>query len=118
MTALQHLITTGKLTHVMDNNNVSLVTKENVERLRGIPILFISGGANVVFSPESTERSFALLTNTFEQNGYEREVFQGYGHLDCWMGQHAARDVYPTVYAHAAKIMGATKTKSGQTNGV
>jgi hypothetical protein len=24
-------------------------------------------------------------------------VFDGYGHLDMFMGQHAARDIFPTI---------------------
>jgi hypothetical protein len=25
---------------------------------------------------------------------------RGYGHLDCWMGKNAFRDVYPRVHHH------------------
>ncbi|KAK5676539.1 hypothetical protein LTS10_010840 [Elasticomyces elasticus] len=106
MKSLEHLMFMGTHGYVANNDRVSLVTNRNLDRLKGIPILFISGSDNVVFTPEATEQSFAILTHRFQQAGYEREVFEGYGHLDCWMSPDAAKDIYPTVYAHAARCAG------------
>ncbi|KIW12714.1 hypothetical protein PV08_09992 [Exophiala spinifera] len=103
MRALELLMFTGTHGYVVNNNRESLVTPANLQCLQGMPILFISGGENVVFSPEGTDKSFTTLTAVFALKDYEREVFDGYGHLDCWMGSQASKDVYPTVLAHAEK---------------
>jgi hypothetical protein len=62
------------------------VTPERVQKLKGIPIFLFSGSENMAWSPESTDLSYELLKNTFGGKNYEREVVEGYGHLDCWMG--------------------------------
>ncbi|KAF7189115.1 Cholesterol oxidase [Pseudocercospora fuligena] len=72
----------------------------NLERLKGLKIQFISGGENVVFSPLSTSESYDLLRDAFGEDGYERVVVDGYGHLDTWMGKASFRDVYPRVQWH------------------
>jgi hypothetical protein len=87
----------------MNNEAESLVTEANLDRLRGIPILFFSGAENVVFSPISTETSYSKLQGFFVDGDYDRVEFAGRGHLDCWMGTNAVRDIYPTVRAHARR---------------
>jgi len=74
-----------------------LTTPENIERLRGIPIMLFVGRDNAVLSPEATERTYETLCETFEDGEYKRKVVPGYGHLDGWMGRNAWRDVYPFV---------------------
>lgn len=71
----------------------------------GLRILFISGSESVVYTSETTDKSFTTLTDSFGQEGYECETIEGYGHLDCWMGKDAHRDVYPTVLRHAIDCM-------------
>lgn len=100
MTSLEHLMYMGTHGYVTDNHNTSLVTKSNLDRLEGVPILFLSGTENVVYSPESTDISFTTLASHFQQESYERKVLQGYGHLDCWMSEAAVEDVYPAVLHH------------------
>lgn len=95
-----------------DNNNVSLVTDANLDRLRGLKILFLSGSENVVYSPETTDQSFTTLTDHFQQAGYEREVLQGYGHLDCWMSEDAVNDVYPRVSEHIFNCLAKNKSEA------
>ncbi len=113
MTSLQHLMYMGTHGHVTNNSNKTLVTPENLQNLQGVPILFIHGSENVVYSPETTDKSYTTLTTTFQQEGYDRIVFEGYGHLDCWMGENAATDIYPTVLAHARRRMGFGKGVNG-----
>ncbi|KAG5912837.1 hypothetical protein E4U42_001779 [Claviceps africana] len=82
-----------------------LTTPRNVRRLRGLPILLFSGADNDVLSPAATDKTYEVLTRTFGLSAgmprggiqYRREVFAGYGHLDCWMGRTAYRDVFPVV---------------------
>jgi hypothetical protein len=97
----------GRLGHVITNppTSINLVTPFNIARLKGIPILFFSGADNAVYTPENTDVSYTMLRNANEVDDYERVVFEGRGHLDCWMGVTAYKDVYPRVKEHVDKIM-------------
>jgi len=102
---------------VCDNQGNSLLTDENIQRLRGIPIHFIHGELNAVYNPVSTMNDMDFLTYTFGNPGniYSRTPFQNRGHLDCWMGHSSYRDVYVDVEEHARKIIaerGLTRTSS------
>ncbi|KAG5981222.1 hypothetical protein E4U55_003181 [Claviceps digitariae] len=92
----------------------TLTTPRNIRRLRGIPIFLFSGADNDVLSPAATDKTYETLTRTFGLSAgmprggvqYRREVFAGYGHLDCWMGRRAYRDVFPVVVAEIWRVMG------------
>ncbi|NHQ83267.1 choline dehydrogenase [Chromobacterium vaccinii] len=71
-----------------------------------MPILFISGGQNECYLPESTERTFDKLVARFGPERYSRLVVPGYGHIDCMFGKNAAADVYPAIVAHLDKTAG------------
>lgn len=116
--------------HVMKNGPLFeiLTTPENVARLRGIPFLLFVGGDNAVLSPMSTEKTYEILCDTFgsrvrhtgptgaggtagagvasyeEGVFYRRRVVPGYGHLDCWMGRNAWKDVYPFVREEVDRV--------------
>lgn len=101
-----------------------LTTRENIARLRGVPFLLFVGRDNAVLSPESTEKTYEILCDTFGTragglaNGvqgeggphdgdgieYRRRVVPGYGHLDCWMGRNAWKDVYPFVREEVDRV--------------
>ncbi|KAJ7248149.1 hypothetical protein B0H12DRAFT_727764 [Mycena haematopus] len=100
MTNLAHLMQMGREGYVVDNLGNNLVTETNVGRLQGIPMLFISGGDNVVYSPVSTNMSYDDLRQRFGTALYKRVVVNGYGHLDTWMGERSRYDVYPVVRQH------------------
>jgi hypothetical protein len=106
MNFLSHLTTMGSKHESCDNEFNSLVTDENLERFRGLKILFISGGANVVFDPESTSMSYDVLRDRFGPSDYRRYVAPGYGHLDTWMGKRSFVDVYPVVLDHVREVQG------------
>jgi hypothetical protein len=101
MRNLRQLMYMGSHGHVVNNKFESLVTEENLQRLKGIPIFFIHGEKNTCYAPESTMMSFDSLRQHFGGDNYERLVFGGYGHLDCWMGKGSYMDVYPKVEQHA-----------------
>lgn len=107
MSSLAHQMSMGRLGYVTTNppTSINLVTPINMSRLRGIPILFFSGSENTVYDPQSTDVSYTMLRNELGADGYERTVFQGRGHLDCWMGKDAVRDVYPRVRKHVDQVM-------------
>lgn len=95
-----------------------LTTATNVERLRGIPIMLFSGGDNHVLSPEATERSYEILRDAFgtDDNLYERNVVPGYGHLDCWMGREAYKDVFPMVRRTVDRVCRGSEYKYKEPN--
>ena len=108
MTLLHLLMRQGSAGHVMTNDETPLTTPENVARLRGVPFYLFVGRDNAVLSAEATERTYEALCDTFGADGgsgadgaimYRRKVVPGYGHLDCWMGRNAWKDVYPLVRA-------------------
>ncbi|MFD1343267.1 GMC family oxidoreductase N-terminal domain-containing protein [Litorisediminicola beolgyonensis] len=65
------------------------------------PIHFIAGAQNAEMLPEATLRTMAWLIDRNGQGGgpprYGRTVFQGYGHMDCFIGRRAARDIHPSL---------------------
>lgn len=91
-----------------------LVTPANIQRLKGIPFLLFCGGDNAVLSGESTERTYEILCDAFGGAGggdgqegidYRRRVVPGYGHLDCWMGRNAWKDIYPFVREEVDRVV-------------
>ena len=58
--------------------------------------VLLAGKENKCFLPGGQERTFAFLDG--HHPGYHRlHVLPGYGHLDVFVGQHAARDVFPLI---------------------
>ena len=74
----------------------SLLSPTNIHRLKGIPVFLISSSESAVYSPEATELSYDLLTDTFGEEGYERMAFEGKGYADIWMGE-GGREVWEEV---------------------
>jgi hypothetical protein len=105
MRHLRQLMYMGSHGYVVNNKFESLVTPENIERLKDIPILFIHGEKNTCYAPESTMMSFDSLRKHFGGDNYQRWVFGGYGHLDCWMGKGSYMEVYPKVEQHALETI-------------
>ena len=71
----------------------------HVGRLR-MPIMFLAGAQNKLFLPETSRRTWASLRSANDPALYERAVLPDYAHLDCFIGDHAARDVYPMIFNH------------------
>ncbi|ERS98737.1 hypothetical protein HMPREF1624_05525 [Sporothrix schenckii ATCC 58251] len=110
MTMLRLLMLQGSQGHVMTNGPAYdvLTTPDNVHKhLRGLPIFQFVGGDNAVLSPRATEKTYEILCDTFgTANGhYRRHVIPGYGHLDCWMGRRAWKDVYPVLRAEVDRVV-------------
>lgn len=107
MRCLDWLMKTGDVGEVTTNEptRLSLVKPENIDRLKGLPILFLSGTGNMVYTEENTDKSYTTLCHAHGSEWYEREVFLSKGHLDAWMGPTAYQDVYPRVLQHVEKTM-------------
>jgi len=103
---LKHVVRMGTGGMCLDNSYHPLLTPKNLERLRGVPILFISGTENEVFTPESTLRDYELLRRRFGEEFYRRFLVEGYGHFDPIIGKHASRDVYWRIFEHLSWCLG------------
>jgi cholesterol oxidase len=68
--------------------------RKHLDRLR-VPTHFISGSENRMFVPRGTELSFELLREVNGSDLYTRTVYEGFGHLDCYVGEGAARAIWP-----------------------
>ncbi|KAI3396784.1 hypothetical protein diail_11684 [Diaporthe ilicicola] len=126
MRLLNLLMRMGAEGHAMGNGPLFEVlnTRENIARLKGVPFLLFVGRDNAVLSPESTEKTYEILCDTFGTKAgglanvvqgdggphdgdgieYRRRVVPGYGHLDCWMGRNAWKDVYPFVREEVDRV--------------
>lgn len=65
-----------------------------------MPITYIHGECNRCFLPGSTQLTFDLLSKTNGGDHYRRIVVPGYGDIDCIIGKHASRDVFPLILNH------------------
>ncbi|KAH8663936.1 glucose-methanol-choline oxidoreductase [Xylariales sp. PMI_506] len=114
MTLLHLLMKQGYEGGVMSNAPLfeRLDTHDNIEKLRGLPIMLFVGRDNAVLSPAATEKTYEILCDRFGTKNpkgsgfqYRRRVVPNYGHLDCWMGRHAYRDVYPFVREEVDRVV-------------
>ncbi|CAK7201000.1 hypothetical protein SEUCBS139899_003701 [Sporothrix eucalyptigena] len=106
MTMLRLLMLQGSQGHVMSNDFENLTTPENVKKnLEGLPIFQFVGQENAVLSPRATEKTYEILCDTFGFGNYRRHVIPRYGHLDCWMGRNAWKDVYPVLRAEVDRVV-------------
>jgi len=60
-------------------------------------VAFIAGANNLCFLPDSQIRSFEHFQAHQPDRGHSLHVLPNYGHLDVFIGQHAARDVFPVI---------------------
>jgi cholesterol oxidase len=77
----------------------SILTDEdsqNIDRLK-LPIHFISGSENRMFVPESTDASYRFLCDANGNSYYRRNVYEGFGHLDCYFGKGAPEAIWPDI---------------------
>jgi len=65
-----------------------------------IPILLLHGTDNQCVLPRSTQKTLEILSRTNGPDLYRRHEIQGYGHVDCMIGEHADRDVFPLIEDH------------------
>jgi pimeloyl-ACP methyl ester carboxylesterase len=73
------------------------------ERL-SMPVHFIAGAKNQEMLPEATLRTQTWLktSNGKKAGPYTRKVFQNYGHMDCFIGKTASKDIFP----HLVEVLG------------
>jgi len=84
-----------------DGNTDYMSGHENLQ----IPIHFFSGALNQEMLPEATLRTLTWLksVNPNSAHLYSRSVYQGYGHMDCFIGQNAHIDIFPDLVEQLKK---------------
>jgi len=102
MTMMVHLSNMAHAEKIIDAGGADRYLP-HLERLRR-PITLLSGSENMVWTPASTERTFALLTTRLGRDQFRRVVFDGYGHQDVFIGAEVARDTFPEVLAHLERV--------------
>ncbi|MDR6534979.1 alpha/beta fold hydrolase [Variovorax soli] len=70
------------------------VVPEKAARL-ALPISFVAGAGNELFFPETCIRTQRWLAAHNDPALYTRHIFDGYAHMDLFIGRDAARDVFP-----------------------
>lgn len=93
-----HLAEMLRAGHLVDahGNDVYL---RHPGRLR-LPLRILHGSRNATYAPSSTEKTVRWLLEREPHAQIERELIEGYGHLDCMFGRDAALDVYPRMLEH------------------
>jgi cholesterol oxidase len=86
--AFSHLSLLGRVGHLVDESGAEAYLPR-LERL-ALPMLL----------PEATAITLRRLTEANGAAWYSRRLIPGYGHVDCIIGQHASRDVYPHILSH------------------
>ena len=65
-------------------------------------IAFIAGMKNRCFLPESQVKSFNYF-NALQKDYHSLHLFEGYSHLDVFMGKDAAKDIFPLILSELDK---------------
>jgi cholesterol oxidase len=98
LTALNHIGLIIRRNQAVNHRGEN-VYLPNVDRMR-LPILFLAGGRNRIFLPESSERTMRWLEAANGSSLYRRVYLPEYAHLDGFVGRNAERDVYPLIVDH------------------
>jgi pimeloyl-ACP methyl ester carboxylesterase len=78
-----------------DGDNFYL-TDEGAKNLQ-LPITFLAGLNNQIFFPESSQRTLAWLQMTNDADLYRLCQIPGYAHMDLFIGQNSAKEVFPVL---------------------
>jgi cholesterol oxidase len=97
-TSLVHLSKIMRRGLAVDRTDHDTYTR-HPERLR-IPIRILQGTDNYIFLPDGSARTLRWLRGANDPGLYDRQMLQGYAHLDAIVGRDAARDVYPLISEH------------------
>lgn len=98
--ALEQLTTILKAGKAVDHEGRD-VYLPNVANLGGIPITFIAGEQNQIFTPQSSLITLQWLRekNPASAAAYNRHVFPKYAHMDHFIGKNASTEVFPLLPA-------------------
>jgi cholesterol oxidase len=101
MTMMVHLSNMAHAQKLLTADGRDCLT--NLEQLRR-PITLLSGSQNLVWTPDSTMRTHALLVDRLGGDLCRRVVIDDYGHQDVFIGAAAWRDVFPAILEHLDRV--------------
>ncbi|MFN0161126.1 MAG: alpha/beta fold hydrolase [Burkholderiales bacterium] len=84
---------------VLDRDGADTYFQPDKLKRLALPIHFITGARNQLFYPETIVRTCELLRVHNDPALYDTHIFEGYAHMDMYVGRNAARDIYPTLLA-------------------
>lgn len=93
------------------NRNRSVLKKSDLahlDRLK-LPIFFISGRQNRMFVPGGTERTYKMLCEKNGPANYQRNEYEKFGHLDCFIGSEASTAIWPDIATALGGDVGSTR---------
>jgi hypothetical protein len=93
VTVLKHLLKILRAGKAVDAKGKDAYLP-HVARLSGYPIHFIAGTKNEICKPSASEQLYQELAKPGSDH-FTRTVFDGYAHLDCFVGKNAANDIFP-----------------------
>ena len=64
----------------------------------------------------STKKSYEILRTTNGIDNYVHHEIDKYGHLDCWWGTNASKDVFPKALRHLEETQHLWGYSVGQSN--
>jgi cholesterol oxidase len=94
ITFFEHISRMIRKNRAVDRNGKDAYLS-NVDRYR-MPITFLTGEHNRMFVPQGLQRSYELVRQANDPGLYSHHVFTNYAHLDMWLGDNAADDIFPT----------------------
>jgi len=76
-------------------------------QLCGLPVFVFTGSDNVVYTQESSAKTYRLLRDTFKTKDVRMKVFEGFDHLDCWLSERVADkgSVFEAVEAEVRHVL-------------
>ncbi|CAB4385335.1 unnamed protein product [Rhizophagus irregularis] len=101
LTTMQHLHVAARKKLILNyQGQNTYATKENVRNRLNFPICLIHGEENVVFDIMSTKKTYDTLRTINGEHNYVHHEIDKYGHLDCWWGTNASKDVFTKALSH------------------
>jgi choline dehydrogenase-like flavoprotein len=88
----------------VDAQGRAIYTSTEAAQRLALPISFLSGATNQIFSPESGQRTRVWLTGHNGRALYRQRIVPGYGHMDLFIGRNAHRDVTPWILAELERL--------------
>ncbi len=109
MAMFRHAARIVRAGHAVSATGVEAYVTEAGERNLRLPLLFLSGNENRLFRPASTTATVAWLAQVRRKAGVldasgrdpwtRRRRLAGYAHMDVFLADRAAQDVYPGLVA-------------------
>ncbi|MGB3469355.1 MAG: hypothetical protein WBA51_00865, partial [Erythrobacter sp.] len=101
----------------VDADGKGVYTDDTAAHRLALPITFLSGATNQIFSPESGQRTRAWLSQHNGKSLYRQRIIPGYGHMDLFIGRNAHRDVTPLIVEELENLDQITQTVASRATG-